>query len=102
MPRKMPSHAGPHAAELESLLRTALSERTASEIPLPPVKPLLAKWRAWRSKQKPAEVVPFPSAHPEDRLAFAARSGETISPESRAKLAQLLREMEKKPGADAR
>ncbi len=88
------------APELASLLRAA---DAAQAIPLPPMEPLLEKWHRLHSAAKPAEVVSLADYLAPDPLAFAARSGSTISLETRARLAQLLREMKSPPGsADGR
>jgi hypothetical protein len=93
MPNRNPSDSSERLSPaLASLLRAADAAR-AKAIPLPPVEPLLKKWERLHSPAKPAEVVPFADNTAPDALVFAARSGSAISAETRAKLAQLLREM---------
>lgn len=65
----------------------------AQAIPLPPVEPLLEKWKQANAPAKPAQVVSLADFTAADALAFAARSGTAISAETRARLAQLVREM---------
>lgn len=81
---------------LASLLRDGASK----VVPLPPVEPLLEKWKRLHSPAQTAEVVAFADFTGADALAYAARSGSAISVETRAKLAQLLREMKDFPGSN--
>jgi hypothetical protein len=89
--------------EATALLRAGLAARDSSTAALPPVEPLLAKWNALHASAKPCDVVPFPDAAAFENLAMAARSGDRISAETRARLVQLVREMQSaKPPNDGR
>lgn len=80
------------SADETAFLRATAAARDQS-LPLPPVEPLLEKWKKLHAATPPADVVPLSDYTAADALAFAARSAGTISPESRAKLARLVQEM---------
>lgn len=97
-PRKAESsRASPR--ETETLLRDVLREqwKPVAEIPPPTVESFLARWQEALAHTAAGEVVPFPADNPQDALAFAARSGSTVSPETRARLAQLVHDLSGKP-----
>lgn len=67
----------PSDSDLSGHIREGLSNAPS----LPPVAPLLARWRDQTS------------------VRFAARSGQTLSPESQARLTRLIAEMRQDPDA---
>lgn len=104
MPRSTPPPGDELPPELRDALRAGLRAsdnlKTAKVPPLAPVEPLLERLRQLPSKES-GEAGPLPSTL--DVLALAARSGESISPATRAKIADLVRQMKRdEPSADGR
>lgn len=66
--------------------------------PSPDAIPVLS----WERKHPAADVVPFSPPGSLDTLAYAARTRNGISAETRARLSQLLRDLPKSPPPDGR
>lgn len=110
MSKPDPASPDPLPPETEAALRAALLRRgellpiTPAEVAavdermpavptvIPP-PPTGFSWEKEKPTTKPADVVSLPDQAALDALAFAARSGSAVSPETRAKIGQLVREM---------
>jgi hypothetical protein len=82
-PKKPRKARASSLAKTEKLLRETLRAQQASAgPPVPPVEPLLEKWNAERAALPASDVLPI-----------AARSGDALTPESRAKIQRMLGHM---------
>lgn len=75
------------------------AEHPRPPVPLPPAAPLIARL----NRSVSGAIVPFPSGTTSSNpVLLAARRGEPLSPESRAKLASLIAGLKQDPPAHGR